>query len=162
MREIAQHRTEKSQILAEKLQAACQGYISNEIAFELSSYLNKIIDKVSPAYSSLIWTFWTFISFIGAFILSEEGFELFFSHSPFETVISVILMILVVFSLGSLIVWLLSCLATLFARRKVPKEYRQKMRNREPFKWVFKGVYRIIIRGNLRIFRKSRMVTKVE
>lgn len=147
MREIALHRMEENQLLGEKLETVCQGYISSSMAMELSGYLNKIMDKVSPAYSSCVWRIWMLIAFVGAFIFTEDRFEQTFLHSPFGTIIGTLLSILFIFIAGSAIAWLLSCFITLLARRKVPKEYRQKMRNKEPFKRAFIGLCVVSLLG---------------
>lgn len=138
MREIAKHRTATTQILGEKLEQACHGYISSTMAEELSGYLNKIMDKVSPTYSSVIWGLWAIIASISGFILAEERFEMTFSYSPIGTVIGVIVTLLLAYGIISIAVWLLSSVAVLLARRKIPKEYRQKMRHKEPFKRTLK------------------------
>ncbi|HHW7567105.1 TPA: hypothetical protein ACU21S_000390 [Mannheimia haemolytica] len=147
MREIAKNRTETSQILGEKLEETCQGYISPKMAMELSGYLNKIMDKVSPAYSSFVWEIWAFIAFISSFIIIEDKFETIFSHSPFSTILTSFILVLFIICSGSIIAWLLSCLVTLIIRRKIPKEYRQKMRNKEPFKKITQCVFFISLLG---------------
>lgn len=135
MRLIAQTRTQTEQDMSNAMQTACHGFISPKMANTLSQYLNRIMDKVSPTYSPLIWTGFTLISavlllLLSEFIVEQQGFTF---HS--------IIVLLVSFSLLfpiAIIAMLLSTLQVLWARRPIPNAYRQKIRHKEPSKRLFK------------------------
>ncbi|QIW15161.1 hypothetical protein A4G20_01765 [Pasteurellaceae bacterium RH1A] len=147
MRAIAEARQAQDQVLDEKIMASCQGYISQPMANQLGQYLNKIMDKVSPAYSAGIWWIWGLLASLYALVFAQAKFEATFSSSPIGTILGTFFGVFPWILAGSFFAWILSILVVWIRRQKIPKEYRQNMRHKEPFKQVLKAASLSLILG---------------
>lgn len=156
MRLIAQTRTQTEQNMGSTMQTACHGFISLQMANTLSQYLNKIMDKVSPTYSSLIWNGVMLISsmillFISELLIEQRGLNF---NSIMQVLISFGMLVPM-----AIIAMLLSSLWVLWVRRPIPVPYRQKIRHKEPSKKLFKwGVVAIICGLSYGYFAHQRSV----
>ena len=128
---IAKSRENADDDLSGVVTDACQSFVSKEVAQRLAAFLSKCIDKISPAYSKMTWILGTLLFCVFALFGTELYFEAEFKDSIFFTILAGLLSVGIAWLLWGGILWCISSLITLFRRRKVPKEYRQRMRNHE-------------------------------
>ncbi len=141
IKNITSIRKESKEDTTEIVISACQGFISKNAASSLSSHINKFMDKVSPIYSPIIWIIgMIFLAIIGLTFV-EYYFEQKGTRYIFEPIVSFIAITLVI----AIVIYPVSLLITLFKRRKVPLEYRQKLRHREIFKLYSKVAILVFI-----------------
>lgn len=133
MRGIATQRKSRKDDMSAAVVDACNGYISADFAQKIAGYLNRIMDKVSPAWSPLAWGLAFFLALPLALLFGEDRFELGWRDSPISTTFEVLLTFFVCLIILSVFAYIFSCLITIWNRRRVPKDYRQSMRNKEPF-----------------------------
>ncbi|MDA3077264.1 hypothetical protein OFO12_07825 [Campylobacter sp. JMF_04 NA10] len=150
MKLIASIRRDKNEELGYAVKQSCDDYISDESALRLSAMMKGVLDRISPVYSGLIWGLGGAIFAIFALILTELNLESSFSRAPFSAIFQSAFGVFVLSLVLGLVFYTLSSLSTLLKRRKIPKEYRQKMRNKDPFKkmaicgvfaWIVGGIY---------------------
>lgn len=134
MVEIAQTRKSVDADTSAIIHRLCNRFVGDEVAKTISAFLNQCIDKVSPAYSKWTWIIGTFIFCVIACIGVEMWTEHFFKESIIWTTISTFGVMLGVWLIWAFILWSVSSSIVMFKRRKIPKEYRQKMRNSESYK----------------------------
>ena len=159
---IASIRKDKDEELSYAVTQSCDGYISNESAFHLSSMIKGILDKICPVYSWFIWFLGTLIFTIFSFIVAEQNFEHNF-NSPFSAIFNIIVIFFIIAMIFGAILYIISSLVTLLKRRKIPKEYRQKMRNKEPFrKMIIYGVISAILGGLFGFFATKNLNLRLE
>ena len=138
MRRIAAHRTDTVQNTGRMVQEACQFFIGRETAEALAAALNRIMDKISPAYSAGVWLFFG-VPFLALQTLAVLGFaQEGFAQHPIGTVLSSTLSGAVLTAAAGALICLPSMLAVWWRRRKIPAAYRQQMRNREAFRLLFR------------------------
>ncbi len=141
MRTIAKVRTETQEGTGSAVFSACHGFISQEMSETLAGYLNSVMDKVSPTYSGCLW--WVIGILSALFTLPFVEYELeskILSH-PISSVFSTSLVTASILLIAIVIAFILSAIYVLLARRKIPPEYRQKMRHQEPIRrFILAGI----------------------
>lgn len=115
----------------------CNGYITMPMAKKLGDGLHQIIGKISPTYSKLAWLVCIIPALLMIVILGEYTIQTITDNS----LITIILMTIAVIIIDAtiiiptlLIALFASYIHTYYIRKKIPKEYRQKMSNREPLR----------------------------
>ncbi|MDO4877799.1 MAG: hypothetical protein Q3966_00690 [Neisseria sp.] len=134
MRQIALCRTSSGQDTAHAVQTACQGFIGAETAGKLAAALNRIMDKVSPAYSPGAWLLVSLPFLAAAALLAEWGAEGGILRKTVGTMVDGGLIFLAAVAAAGALSALCSAAVVVWQRRKVPLPYRQKIRHREPFR----------------------------
>lgn len=130
IKEIAIHRQASKEETASFVIKSCDEFISEKSAQLLSLHINRFMDKISPPYSKEIWGFSIFIMLLFSIIFIENNFEI----AGFDkNVTSLVIVTLAIIFLLSIFSYIFSSLMVLYKRRKIPVEYRQHMRNFEPF-----------------------------
>lgn len=151
LRGVAKHRTSSSQDHTAMIQELCSYFITQLSAQRLSNGINAILDKVSPAYSGIVWSIAAFIYFISAGIYIEYLFETSVINGVWSLILEIISFIfftLLYYCLYSIVTFLLSVAVCTYTSRNVPTEFRQKIRNKEPFfTTAFAGSFLVIIMG---------------
>ncbi|MFZ7215070.1 hypothetical protein ACLSYY_05480 [[Pasteurella] aerogenes] len=145
MREIAQYRSHENENLAQRLENICLGFISPTMATKLTHYLNQIMDKVSPVYSQITWQIFTFFILLATLLTTEHTLETSFKTHPISSIFVGLGATLLITLLFSALAWFISSVIIFWQRRKIPSEYRQKMRNREPFRRLLKIVLPVFL-----------------
>ncbi|QQF85646.1 hypothetical protein JFL55_07605 [Histophilus somni] len=140
MREIAKYRRTSNENLAKRLENICLGFISQKMSTKLTHYLNKIMDKVSPVYSQVTWQIFTFFILLVTLLTTENVLETSFKNYPISSIFVGAVITLLATLIFSALAWLISSIIVFWQQRKIPSEYRQKMRNREPFQRLSKIV----------------------
>jgi len=141
IKEVANVREKNNEDTTHLVFNACQGFISESAASTLSNHINKFMDKVSPSYSPLVW-------FIGEAVflaISIIFFEYFFEVSGTNSILAPIISFLFVTLSIAGIVFPINLLVTWSKRRRIPIEYRQKLRHIEPFKFYMKIAFLIFV-----------------
>lgn len=134
MRRIAAHRTDTVQNTGRMVQEACQFFISREMSDALAVALNRIMDKVSPAYSAGVWLL------LGVPFLTLQTLSMIaymqdnMAQHPIGTIIFSALNVAIYTAVAGILISLPSRLAVWWQRRKVPAAYHQQIRNREAFR----------------------------
>lgn len=141
IKKISEVRKNSNENTSELVNDACQGYISEEAALKLSNHINKFMDKVSPAYSPFIWTFAVLVLSVIGFVFFEYHFEQNGTKNILEPLIFFTLITIIL----AIISYPLSLIITLFKRRHIPIEYRQKLRHKEIFKLYSKLAFGIFL-----------------
>jgi hypothetical protein len=140
IKDISINRKKDNENTSEYVIKSCQGYITQNCALVFSNYINKFMDKVSPSYSPFIW-------FFGLFFLSIIGvvyFEYLFEEQGTKVILESIITFIGVSFILMLIFYPLDLLLTWLKRRKIPSEYRQKLRYKEPLKLFSQGSFIIL------------------
>lgn len=138
MRRIAAHRTDTVQNTGRMVQEACQFFISREMSDALAGALNRIMDKVSPAYSAGVWLL------LGVPFLVLQTLSMIahmqddMAQHPIGTIIFSALNVAISTAIAGMLICLPSRLAVWWQRRKVPAAYHQQIRNREAFRLMFR------------------------
>lgn len=130
---IAKIRTNANDKLAYVVKESCDYYISDKSALSLSELMKKTLDKISPVYSPWTWYGLGAILWVLLSIIAYGYFEINFKQHYIITTIVAFIGLLIFCGISGLVLWAISSLVTMFRRRKVPLEYRQKMRNSEAF-----------------------------
>lgn len=141
IKEVANVREKNNEDTTHLVFNACQGFISESAASSLSSHINKFMDKVSPSYSPQVW-------FMGEAIflaISIIFFEYFFEVNGTNSILAPIISFLFVTLSIAGIVYPFNLLVTWYKRRRIPIEYRQKLRHIEPFKFYMKIAFLIFV-----------------
>lgn len=120
---------------------SCQGYITKNSATIIANHINKFMDKISPSYTPLIWILGLFLVFIIGIVFFEYSLEEKGTKIIFESISTFIFICLIL----ALILYPIDLLLTLFKRRKIPSEYRQKLRYKEPLKLFTQGSFVILL-----------------
>ncbi len=141
IKEIASVREKNKENTTDSVIKSTQGFISNNVASTLSNHINKFMDKVSPSYSPLIWAIGLLLLSIINIVFFEYTFERKGTNIIFEPLFTFIITSIVI----ALIIYPLNLLIVYFKRRKIPLEYRQKLRYKEPFKLYMIGASTIFI-----------------
>lgn len=118
------------------IKKACSYFITDASAQRLAHGIHSILDKVSPAYHGLTWAIFASIFFLIAAIFVEFKIEQLPKNTFGDYFLNTFVLLgftFICFALMSLVITLISNTITMFKRRNVPKEYRQSMRNLEPF-----------------------------
>ena len=130
---IAYHErgTEKA---GQTVMAACEDYISRAASQSLGQCMADMVDKVSPAYSPMVWCAASIVCAIVAFFIGESGLERTQSTSwaLFLPFILSILYAVILMTMVSPFAWLLSATVSFSRRQFIPAEYRQQPRNWQP------------------------------
>ena len=140
IKEIASVREKNKENTTDSLIKATQGFISSNIASALSNHINKFMDKVSPTYSPLIWVIGLLFSFIVTIVFFEYSVEEQGTKIIFDSIIKFVIMSFILI----VIIYPLDLLLTLLKRMKIPTEYRQKLRYKEPLKLFTLGSFIIL------------------
>jgi len=140
MKEIANVRKKTKEDTTNLIIKATHGFISNNIASILSNHINKFMDKISPTYSPLIWVIGLLFSFIVTIVFFEYSVEEQGTKIIFDSIIKFVIMSFILI----VIIYPLDLLLTLLKRMKIPTEYRQKLRYKEPLKLFTLGSFIIL------------------
>ncbi|WP_151949186.1 DnaJ-like cysteine-rich domain-containing protein [Aliarcobacter butzleri] len=141
IKEIASVREKSKENTTDSVIKATQGFISSNIASTLSNHINKFMDKVSPSYSPSIWVIGLLILSIINIVFFEYTFEKKGTNVIFEPLFTFIITSITI----ALIIYPINLLIVYFKRRRIPLEYRQKLRYKEPFKLYMIGASVIFI-----------------
>lgn len=133
LKDIARNREAKNDDFTNVIMQNCDGYITENSASYFSNMINNMLDKISPAYSIITWLVGGGIFSIITFFFAELIFESTIKDTPiFSTIMLLMVFIASCFIIG-LMLTAISSIVVLIKRRKIPKEYRQSMRNREAY-----------------------------
>lgn len=130
LREIAAKRSAKNEDFSNVVVNNCDGYITHSSASYLSKMMNDMLDKISPVYSPSVWWIGGGIFSVIMFFFAELTGEITLTS---RSILNIIFTFLVSCAVSGAIFTLLSNLVVEIRSARIPKEYRQKMRNREAF-----------------------------
>lgn len=151
LRSVAKDRISAAQDHTVMIQEQCSYFITQNSAKRLADGINAILDKVSPAYNGLVWAIAALIYFLAAGIYIEYFLEITNISNKWEffvEIISFVFFTFIYYCAYSFITLLLSITVCTYKSRNVPKEFRQKFRNSEPFtSTAFIGSFFVIIFG---------------
>lgn len=97
------------------------------------------MDKVSRCILKLHGIFYFFILLV-TLLATENALETSFKNYPISSIFVGAVITLLTTLIFSALAWFISSIIVLRQQRKIPSEYRQKMRNREPFQRLSKIV----------------------
>lgn len=138
LKDIAHYREAKNDNFTNVIMTHCDGYISSNSASYFSNMINNMLDKISPAYSIVTWLIGGIIFALITFFFAELIFESTIKYTPiFSTIMLLIIFVVSCFVVG-ITLSLLSSIVVFIKRRKIPKEYRQSMRNKEAYYTMLK------------------------
>ncbi|MDR5816996.1 hypothetical protein QCE62_25695 [Caballeronia sp. LZ033] len=122
---------------ASAIVGVAEGFISPTAAEAFGRAACNVLDKVSPTHSHLAWSLVALVPAGASFLYAARLFNHFSLHAPwsavlpfFVTLIGALCAMLIVSPAG----WLLSSLVSYAWRLRVPREYRQRVRNWAPLK----------------------------
>lgn len=142
IKEVASVRKKSKEDTTALVIESCQGFISKDAASRLSNHINKFLDKVSPTYSPLVW----YIGMLFITIISFVFFEYAVEKKGTENLLLLAFAFVAITLALSFILYILSLLITLLKRRRIPLEYRQKLRHIEIFKLYLKvSVFMLVL-----------------
>ena len=138
----------KNQDKAEIVRTQCEDFISPAAAEKIANFLSKCLNKLSPLYSKMTWVLGTLLFCVLVFL----GAELAFEDMPKNQTITSYFLSGIAWTIAfwlfySFILWGISSVVTALRRRKIPKQYRQKMKNRVAFLRALLAVFVVYVLG---------------
>lgn len=120
---------------------SCQGYITKNSATIIANNINKFMDKISPTYTSSIWILGLFLLFIISIVFLQYSLE----EKGTKAIDDSIIVFLILNLILMLTIYPLDLFLTWIKRKKIPSEYRQKLRYKEPIKLFNQGSFIILL-----------------
>lgn len=147
LKDIVANRKDEQDDVSSIVIGACDGFVSKDCARKFSSLINKTVDKISPVYSNSVWNIGIAVCVIAAFLYTAVVFGQDLGGGALYHAATTALKVAIGASVAAAGLSGLSLLATSMQRAKIPAEYRQKMRNKEPLKRMAKFVAIATIAG---------------